>query len=253
MAPNPGFGAMFYDNLYIRLFAGGQEHPDACHPARLRPLEEARKGLLGGTQRRLPRGEGTDGEHSDPAGGGSAPARAFQGDRGQRDRYAADQCVIHRQLSRRNLRLGPDPGQFQPAAPAACGAGSESVPLRRLDELRRRLQRRVGERPGVFRRDHGALATLKPSFARRGWWLVAGGWWMCHLIWKWPISIHRLKPVPPQSIASRTIVRKGTPVGPLARNGLPSSSQAVPAISRCTHGVGSANSFRNMAAVTAPP
>lgn len=56
-----------------------------------------------------------------------------------------------------------------------------------------------------------------------------------------------------QSIASRTMVRRGTPGRPLARNGLPSSSQAVPAISRCTHGVGSANSFRNMAAVTAPP
>jgi hypothetical protein len=56
-----------------------------------------------------------------------------------------------------------------------------------------------------------------------------------------------------QSIASRTMLRSGTPVGPLARNGLPSSSQAVPAISRCTHGVGSANSFKNIAAVTAPP
>src|ERR1022692_2506584 len=185
---NPGFGAMFYDSLYkgyspagkntltlvtLQGFDHWKKHEKdywAAHKDAYRAEKERMANIL-------------------IRQGGSAPARAFQGDRGQRDRYAADQCVIHRQLSRRNLRLGPDPGQFQPAAPAACDAGSESVPLRHLDELRRRLQRRVGERPGVFRRDHGALATLKPSFARRGWWLVAGGWWMCHLIWKWPISI----------------------------------------------------------------
>ena len=34
------------------------------------------------------------------------------------------------------------------------------------------------------------------------------------------------------------------PVGPFAIWGLASSCQAVPAISRCTHGVGSANSLR---------
>src|ERR1039457_7639230 len=96
---------------------------------------------------------------------------------------------------------GTRPGQFQPVAPAACDAGAESVPLGRLDESRRRLQRRVGERPGVFRRDHGALATLKPSFARRGWWLVAGGWGVWPPFVEWPISIHRLKPVPPPFIA----------------------------------------------------
>ena len=244
---NPGFGAMFYDNLYKGYSPAGKNTLTLVTLQGFDHWKKHEKDYWAGHKDAY-RAEKERMANILIRQGGSAPARAFQGDRGQRDRYAADQCAIHRQLSRRNLRLGPDPGQFQPAAPAACDAGSESVPLRRLDELRRRLQRRVGERPGVFRRDHGALATLKlkPSFARRGWW-------MCHLIWKWPISIHRLKPVPPQSIASRTIVRKGTPVGPLARNGLPSSSQAVPAISRCTHGVGSANSFRNMAAVTAPP
>src|SRR5580700_4810723 len=55
------------------------------------------------------------------------------------------------------------------------------------------------------------------------------------------------------SIARRTNVRTGRPDGPSAINGLLSSSHAVPAISRCTQGVGSANSFKNIAAVTAPP
>ena len=54
-------------------------------------------------------------------------------------------------------------------------------------------------------------------------------------------------------MASRTKVRSGTPDGPLAAYGLASSTQAVPAISRCTHGVSSANYFRNIAAVMAPP
>ena len=42
------------------------------------------------------------------------------------------------------------------------------------------------------------------------------------------------------SVASRTRVRTATPDGPLAIAGLASSSQAVPAMSRCTHGVSSA-------------
>ena len=58
---------------------------------------------------------------------------------------------------------------------------------------------------------------------------------------------------PYQSIASRVNVRTPTPDGPFAINGFASSSQAVPAISRCTHGVASANSLRNIAAVIAPP
>src|SRR5208282_6003751 len=56
-----------------------------------------------------------------------------------------------------------------------------------------------------------------------------------------------------QPVARRTKVRTPTPEGPLARWGFASSSQAVPAMSRCTQGVPSANSLRNVAAVIAPP
>src|SRR5207249_2762873 len=56
-----------------------------------------------------------------------------------------------------------------------------------------------------------------------------------------------------QLMASSTKVRTPTPEGPLDMKGLASSSQAVPAISRCAQGVLSANSLRNMAAVIAPP
>src|ERR1700690_144932 len=44
-----------------------------------------------------------------------------------------------------------------------------------------------------------------------------------------------------------------TPDGPFAIQGLLSSIQATPAMSRWIHGVSPTNSFRNMAAVTAPP
>src|SRR5712671_5853350 len=55
------------------------------------------------------------------------------------------------------------------------------------------------------------------------------------------------------AVASRANVRTHTPDGPFARNGLASSSHAVPAISRCTHGVSPANSRKNHAALMAPP
>src|SRR5437879_2745089 len=42
-----------------------------------------------------------------------------------------------------------------------------------------------------------------------------------------------------QLSAKFTNVRTATPDGPFARNGFPSSSQAVPAMSRCTHGLSS--------------
>ena len=44
-----------------------------------------------------------------------------------------------------------------------------------------------------------------------------------------------------------------TPDGPFAIQGLFSSIQATPAISRCSQGVSPTNSFRNIAAVIAPP
>src|SRR5579863_3090969 len=53
--------------------------------------------------------------------------------------------------------------------------------------------------------------------------------------------------------ASLANVRTHTPVGPFAMKGLASSSHAVPAMSKCTHGVSSAHSFRNQAALMAPP
>ena len=53
-------------------------------------------------------------------------------------------------------------------------------------------------------------------------------------------------------MASSTSVRTATPVPPLPAQGLASSSQAVPAISRCTQGVSPVNSRRNHAAVDAP-
>ena len=43
------------------------------------------------------------------------------------------------------------------------------------------------------------------------------------------------------------------PTDPWRSTALFSSIHAVPAMSRCSHGVSSANSFRNMAALTAPP
>src|ERR1700690_1924847 len=54
-------------------------------------------------------------------------------------------------------------------------------------------------------------------------------------------------------VAKSTIERIAIPVGPFASHGLLSSFQAVPAISRWIHGVSSANSFMNQAAVIAPP
>src|SRR6266852_3084258 len=50
-----------------------------------------------------------------------------------------------------------------------------------------------------------------------------------------------------------TRVRRATPVGPLASQGLASSFQAVPAMSRWIHGVSPVNSLMNMAPVMAPP
>src|ERR1700678_486005 len=49
------------------------------------------------------------------------------------------------------------------------------------------------------------------------------------------------------------MVRTANPDGPLAIQGFASSDQAKPAISRWIHGVSSANSFKNIAAVIAPP
>src|SRR5579871_4034989 len=43
------------------------------------------------------------------------------------------------------------------------------------------------------------------------------------------------------------------PLGPLAIHDLESSIHAVPAMSRWSHGVSSANSFKNAAALLAPP
>jgi len=54
-------------------------------------------------------------------------------------------------------------------------------------------------------------------------------------------------------IARWTRVRRATPVGPLASQGLASSFQAVPAISRWTQGVSPANSRMNQAPVMEPP
>src|SRR5262245_19097011 len=54
------------------------------------------------------------------------------------------------------------------------------------------------------------------------------------------------------SNASSASVRTATPLGPLGRNGLASSTHAVPAMSRCAHGRLSVNSFRNSAAVIEP-
>src|SRR5262249_34508539 len=59
--------------------------------------------------------------------------------------------------------------------------------------------------------------------------------------------------LPAKSRTNSTSERTGTPDGPLAIHGLLSSSHAVPAMSRCIHGVSPTNSFRNMAAVVAPP
>src|ERR1700704_6661129 len=50
-----------------------------------------------------------------------------------------------------------------------------------------------------------------------------------------------------------TRLRRAIPDGPLAIHGLASSIHAVPAMSRWIQGVSSANSFRNMAALMAPP
>src|SRR6185436_21004812 len=45
----------------------------------------------------------------------------------------------------------------------------------------------------------------------------------------------------------------GTPVGPRGMATRSVSEYAVPAMSRCTHGYSSANSFKNIAAVIVPP
>src|SRR5450755_1505702 len=55
------------------------------------------------------------------------------------------------------------------------------------------------------------------------------------------------------SLANSIKDRTAIPDGPFAIHGLLSSIHAVPAMSRCSHGVSSANSFRNIAALTAPP
>src|ERR1700758_3750266 len=56
-----------------------------------------------------------------------------------------------------------------------------------------------------------------------------------------------------KSLTNSTRLRTAIPDGPFAIQGLASSVHAVPAMSRCSQGVSSANSFRNIAAVTAPP
>ena len=65
---------------------------------------------------------------------------------------------------------------------------------------------------------------------------------------KMPASVY-----PAKLFTHSTIVRTATPLGPLAIHGLGASTHATPAMSRWIHGVSSANSFRNMAAVMAPP
>jgi len=50
-----------------------------------------------------------------------------------------------------------------------------------------------------------------------------------------------------------TRVRRATPVGPFASQGLASSFQAVPAMSRWIQGVSPENSLMNIAPVMAPP
>src|SRR5205085_10435408 len=72
------------------------------------------------------------------------------------------------------------------------------------------------------------------------------------------IPVHQRSPCPffsdPAKVfANSTQDRAAIPDGPLAIHGLLSTIQAVPAISRCSQGVPSANSFRNIAAVPAPP
>src|SRR5580692_10205497 len=54
-------------------------------------------------------------------------------------------------------------------------------------------------------------------------------------------------------IAKSTMLRMATPVGPLASQGRPSSTQQVEAMSRWIQGVSSANSLMNQAPVLAPP
>src|SRR6516164_3751161 len=56
-----------------------------------------------------------------------------------------------------------------------------------------------------------------------------------------------------KSRANSASERTGTPDGPFAIQGLLSSIQATPAMSRWIQGVSPTNSFRNIAAVTAPP
>src|ERR1700674_4573200 len=56
-----------------------------------------------------------------------------------------------------------------------------------------------------------------------------------------------------QPSASFANVRTHTPVGPLAMEGFASSSHAVPAMSRCTHGVSSVNSFKETTPAASPP
>src|SRR6266404_8653154 len=54
-------------------------------------------------------------------------------------------------------------------------------------------------------------------------------------------------------LTNSTRLLTATPLGPLAIQLLFSSIHATPAMSRWIHGVSSTNSFRNIAAVTAPP
>src|ERR1019366_7884727 len=58
------------------------------------------------------------------------------------------------------------------------------------------------------------MAGLRASFARRGWWLVAGGWriveWPCALNSNWDMTFYVLAPPASQ--------KKVHPAGPLARS-----------------------------------
>src|ERR1700730_7178248 len=68
-----------------------------------------------------------------------------------------------------------------------------------------------------------------------------------------PMDAMRLTALDYNFIAKSMMERMATPVGPFASHGFPSSTQQVAAMSRCTHGVSSANSLMNHAAVIAPP